>query len=150
MGPGAKCTEPDKATAGVFPPVKGPTKLTRFLRFVLLSNSNWLVPRIYKFESSWFTLLRIAIVNFRWQYWESRNSREWPQRNFSTSNLLSSSFPVSSSYSVFNLFSFLALHVVWLRFFVCVVELKKQICCSFQLSNKTETYVAFKVISLVF
>lgn len=76
---------------------KGPSKLTRFLRFVVLPNSNWLVPRIYKFESSWFTLLRIAIVNFRWQYLESRSSREWAPRNFSTSNLLSSNFPVSCS-----------------------------------------------------
>jgi hypothetical protein len=38
------------------------------------------------------------------------------------------------------------LFIVFYFCFVSLVELKKQISCSLQLSNKTDNYVAFKVI----
>lgn len=84
-------------------------------------------------------------------------SRTWALGSFSTSNLSNSSSPVSfhfpfsssSSSSIVGFPSHLS-HFPFLCSFVLLVELKKQISCSLQLSNKTDSYVAFKVILINF
>jgi len=57
-------------------------------------------------------------------------------------------FPCQSPFNSFSFSSlrdFLTLLSFLLFFLLVLVELKKQISCSLQLSNKTDAYVAFKV-----
>jgi len=111
-------------------------------------NCNWIpicVSILFLFLSfsSFFSISPIHILQ------ASDPSPRWAPATFSTSNLsnLSSSVRFSLSLSLpFPLSVLLGFHFHSLL----SVELKKQISCSLQLSNKTDNHVAFKVTNLSF
>jgi len=75
----------------------------------------------------------------------------WAPVTFSASNLLNwSSYVRSFSLSFFLSLSLFSILLGFHFHSLFSVELKKQISCSLQLSNKTDSYVAFKVTNLSF